>query len=129
MAQKFDIHRIIALLNKSAVVGKTEILEIDEIASRGFYKIKCTLIPSKFLLDIKFIKTKTELLYAYQLYEKEGIARWDNEPHYPKLKNYPHHFHYKDKVSSSVLSGMPLQDIAKVLATIPDIMASIQEER
>jgi len=129
MAQKFDIHRIIALFDKSAVVGKTEILEIDEIESRGFYKLKCTLIPSKFQLDIKFIKTETELLYAYQLYEKEGIARWDNEPHYPKLKNYPHHFHSKNKVSSSALTGMPLQDITKVLEIIPDIMASIQEER
>lgn len=128
MAQRFDIHRIIALLNKSAIVGKAELLQSDEIESRSFYKLKCTLIPSKFLLDIKFIKTETELLYAYQLYEKEGIARWDNEPHYPKLKNYPHHFHYKDKVRTAALTGMPLQDIAGVLSAIPDIIASHQEK-
>jgi hypothetical protein len=128
MTQRFDIHRIIAFLNNSSIVSKVELLQSDEIESRSFHKLKCTLVPSKYLLDIKFIKTETELLYAYQLYEKEGIARWDNEPHYPKLKNYPHHFHYRDKVKTATLTGMPLPDIAGVLSVIPNIIASHQEE-
>lgn len=128
MSQRIDIHRIITLLNKSAIVGKAELLRADEIESRAFFKLKCTLVPSSFFLDIKFIKTGTELFYSYQLYGNEDIARWDNEPHYPKLQNYPHHFHNKNKVSAAALTGTPLQDIAKVLAAIPDIMAALQGE-
>jgi hypothetical protein len=95
---------------------------MDEIEKRGFYKLRCTLIPSKFKLDIKFIITEEEFLYAYQLYGTEAIARWDNEPHYPRLRNYPHHFHHSKKVKPSNLSGDPKQDIKEIVAGIAELL-------
>ena len=29
------------------------------------------------------------------------MIRWDNSPHYPYLKTFPHHKHYKEKVLES----------------------------
>ena len=79
-------------------------------------------MPSRFRLDIKFIKTEKEFLYSYQLYTQKAIARWDNEPHYPKLDNFPHHYHYKKKVGGSTLSGNPEKDIKKIFSMIPELL-------
>jgi len=51
-----------------------------------------------------------------------SIARWDNEPHYPNLVNYPHHYHYKNKVGSFALSGKPEKDIEKIFSLIQEII-------
>lgn len=106
MLHKFDIHKIIALLGKSSIVSNVEILFIDEIEHRGFYKLRCTLIPSKFRLDIKYISIEKDMLYSYQLYTDKAIARWDNEPHYPGFDNYPHHFHFKKRLEHPYFPGI-----------------------
>ncbi len=124
MLHKLDIFKIITLLKKNTLVSKVEILMVDEIEKRGFYKIRCLLIPSRFKIDIKFIKTEKEFLYSYQLYAHKAIARWDNEPHYPKLDNFPHHYHYKKKVEYSTLSGNPEKDIKKVFSLIPELLSA-----
>lgn len=47
----------------------------------------------------KVIKRK----YRYHLMDrkKQLIFRYDNVPHFPKIKSYPHHKHLKDKVIES----------------------------
>ncbi len=122
MPHKLDIKGIIALLNKQPLVSHVELLSMDEIEKRGFYKLRCQLIPSKFRLDVKFIVTEDELLYAYQLYETEAVARWDNEPHYPRLRNYPDHFHDRQKVMPSELTGNPKADIKVIFAEITKLL-------
>lgn len=42
------------------------------------------------------------------------IRRWDNTPHFPKLKNFPHHIHIKE---DNVIPGKPI-DIFGVLDEI-----------
>ena len=125
MPRKFDVFKIITVLRKISLVSNVETLLIDEIEHRGFYKLRCTLIPSKFKLDIKYINTEECFLYSYQLYTDKAIARWDNEPHYPDLNNYPHHFHYKDNIGASQLSGNPMQDVKKVCSFVKGIIESI----
>jgi hypothetical protein len=125
MPHKFDVFKIITVLGKISIVSNVETLLIDEIEHRGFYKLRCTLIPSKFKLDIKFISTEEDILYSYQLYTDKAIARWDNEPHYPDLNNYPHHFHYKEKIEASMLSGKPIQDVRKVCSFVKGIIGNI----
>ncbi len=124
MLPKFDLNKIIAALENAPFIGKVELLMSDEVEKRGFYKLRCVLVPSRYKLDIKFIKTERDLIYAYQLYADEAIARWDNEPHYPDLKNFPNHYHRKGKVIASVLSGRPIQDIRKLFSVILEILES-----
>ena len=100
-----------------------DVLLSDEIEKRSYHKVRCTLTPTRYKLDIKFVKTEKEFLYSYQLYSGRPIARWDNEPHYPGKVNFPHHFHYKDKVRPSALTGNALSDIGLVLAEIVEIIA------
>ncbi len=122
MQHKFNFYSLISLLEKHTLVSKVEVITIDEIEKRGFYKLRCHLIPSKFKLEIKFIKTEDEFLYSYQLVSDKALARWDNEPHYPDIDNFPHHYHHKGKIQKSLLTGIPGKDINEVLMLVSEII-------
>ncbi|MFX0173455.1 MAG: DUF6516 family protein [Candidatus Hodarchaeota archaeon] len=39
--------------------------------------------------------------YSYYFIIDDKIIRWDNAPHHPKIKTFPHHLHIDSKVSES----------------------------
>jgi hypothetical protein len=41
------------------------------------------------------------------------------------MNNYPHHFHYKEKIEASLLSGNPIQDVKKVCSFVKGIIGNI----
>ena len=89
--------------------------------------MRCSLTPSKYKLEIRFVKTQVQILYSYQLFSNEPIIRWDNSPHYPKIKTYPHHFHSKDgTITESELTGNVVPDIKIVLSQITKVI--LQDE-
>jgi hypothetical protein len=127
MGKSFNLSGIISLLEKSGIVSNIETVEIDEISKRGFYKIKCILIPTKYKLEMKFIKTKTEILYSFQLYTTIPVARWDNAPHYPGIKTFPHHFHESGgHIVESELEGRAIRDLKKVLSKVTGLISSLK---
>lgn len=96
-----------------------KVLIADEISERIHYKIRCIMIPSDYKLEMKFIQTMDEFIYSYQLFSENPIIRWDNAPHYPNLKNYPHHFHNKNgTVENSSLTVNVKKDLINVLSLI-----------
>ena len=114
---------MVSTLRNHELISKVENIHVDEIAQRGFYKIKCLLIPSKYNLEIKFIKTHQEFIYAYQLYSTTTIVRWDNAPHYPGIATFPHHFHdLHGNVLESDLTGEAGKDLDLVLSKIRKIL-------
>lgn len=119
MSQRFNVREVISLLRESGIISKVEIKTFDEIKGRGVYKIRCNLIPSKYKLEIKLVNMKNQILYSYQLFCETPIIRWDNSPHYPDIKSYPHHFHTKDSsVIDSELTGNVLKDLKIILSLI-----------
>jgi hypothetical protein len=123
MVRPFDFYTIISLIRNNEYVSNIEKITVDEIARRGFYKITCQLISPKFKLDIKFIKTQSDFIYSYQLYTTKAVARWDNEPHYPAINTFPHHFHdSEENVKESKLTGNAESDIKIVLSKIGGII-------
>ena len=129
MRQKLKIDKILLILKKSSIISKIEIITFDEIAEKSVYKIRCRLIPSKYKLDIRFIQTEKEILYSYQLFTDRPIARWDNAPHYPDIKTYPHHFHSKEgNVIESELRGVASEDLRIVLSTVRNILGEQDEK-
>jgi len=127
MNTRINLLEVLAYLNKSDLIAAVEILVLDETYRRSVCKLRCRLLPSKYQLSVRFIQTKTELIYAYQLFSSAPLARWDNEPHFPKLASFPHHFHDRmGTVFDSPLSGDVFVDLDIVLAAIPTIISELE---
>lgn len=87
------------------VVFRTRwVLEFDEIIAQERIEIK-------------------KLKYRYHVMDKNRklIFRYDNVPHFPKIKTYPHHKHTKNKVVESKVPGL--------LEVIQEIETFIVRER
>lgn len=119
MLQKFDFYKVTSILRSSNIVSKIEIQNVDEIKGRGVYKIRCNLIPSRYKLQLRFVRTEEDILYSYQVFTDKPIVRWDNAPHYPKIRTHPHHFHTKDgNIIESKLNSNVIEDLQDVLSAI-----------
>lgn len=112
MKYQFNFLEVVSLLKENELISKIEIKTIDEIHESGIYKIRCRLIPAKYKLDIRFVITKEQILYSYQLFSNMPIIRWDNSPHYPKIKTHPNHFHTNNgNITESELTGNVIKDL------------------
>jgi uncharacterized protein DUF6516 len=119
----FSFKEIILLLNKSKIISRVEVKTFDEIKGKSIYKVRCNLVLSKYKFEIRLVCIENQILYSYQLFSKTPIIRWNNSPHYPKIKTHPHHFHTTDgNVIESELSGNVVEDLDKVLSHVKTII-------
>ena len=125
MAKLFNFPNAISILRNSELVSNIDKIHIDEISQRGFYKIRCSLLSAKYKLEIKFIKTSGEFIYSYQLFSTQAVARWDNEPHFPNIKTFPHHFHdVSGAPFESELTGHLEKDLKLVLSKVKGFLST-----
>ncbi len=93
---------------------------MDETPSGAFLlKARCRC-KARLTIQIRIKHGENGLHYSYQLFSgKDTLLRWDNAPHFPDLKNYPHHFHNpRGERITSDLTGDPLKDLSHVLQEI-----------
>jgi hypothetical protein len=64
MPPKLYLYKVIAALEKNSLVSAVDVILSDEIEKRSFNKPRCTLIPSRYKLDIKYVKTEEEFFYV-----------------------------------------------------------------
>lgn len=110
------MHPAIYLLQESPIVKDLVVLEETLETNLVHIKIKVGLIDDS-LLFIRESYTPTFRKYAYHWQDKKGklICRWDNAPHYPKIKIHPFHKHEQGKVKESNVVSLKelLQEIEK----------------
>lgn len=87
------------------------------VATLRFYDGSILFIEE--MLDEKARKSVEKLRYRYHYQNSAGnlIFRYDNAPHHPSLKTYPHHKHEKNKISEA----NPL-DLGQILREIDAIL-------
>jgi len=110
------MYYLLNLLQKSRIVFNLDILNfIDEEDIQVFY-VKATLI-NKSILFVRELATFTENKYSYHWQTKTGklICRWDNAPHYPKIKTFPHHKHNGTKENVLLSNEITLEKVLKVI--------------
>ena len=101
-----NIEDILQYLELKKIVSKIIEVIADETANRGYYKIRCSLMPSDYYLQIKWIVTSEDFIYSYQLFSDTHLLRWDNSPHFPDISTFPHHFHdIEGSIQKSIISG------------------------
>jgi len=81
------------------------------------------LCPGGIALHIReFVRASTIIRYSYQLLvNNEGVLRYDNTPHHPEIRTYPHHKHEKGKVGPLHDPSLQafLEEALKLLASHP----------
>lgn len=110
-----------SLLLNSPLIIRYQIIREYEGLQKSYIRARLTLTDDSLLEFSEYVEEGSEdevkiTDYSFQRMNKEGdqIRRWDNTPHYPKLKNFPHHIHVKE---DDVISGKPI-DIFGVLDEI-----------
>lgn len=109
------------LLLNSPLIVKHQVIREYEGLQKSYIRARLTLTDDSLLEFSEYIEEDAEdevkiTDYSFQWMDKDGnhIRRWDNTPHFPKLKNFPHHIHVKE---DDVISGKPI-DIFSVLDEI-----------
>jgi hypothetical protein len=119
MPDKVELSKIIDYLKSIEIISSIQVLFLDDSLQRSICKLRCSLLPSEYKLDVRLIQTENEIIYSYQLFHDRPIIRWDNAPHFPSVTTFPHHFHdQNDKIKASTLMGDVIEDIDYVLREI-----------
>lgn len=93
--------RILDKLKSSNLVEEIISVNFDGISDSYRLKIRVRL-KNNWLMDVFEHKTTKVRRYSFHVFKNgEMIMRWDNAPHFPSVKTFPHHKHYKSSVSES----------------------------
>jgi hypothetical protein len=118
----------------SPIVADYALVRERVTSQSGYLRIRAHLANGDFLEAAELFGLTSEgirvLEYRHQwMNGKQTILRkrWDNAPHYPGIKNAPHHIH--DGSSDRVLPGQPMsiQNVLSYLAQ--EIAFSSQDDR
>lgn len=89
------------VLKKSKLVERIVFVKFDGIGDTYILKIRVELKNGWFMDEWEH-KTLTLRRYSFHVfYGKRMIVRWDNAPHHPKIKTFPHHKHERKRVVES----------------------------
>ncbi len=123
MPDRVELSKIVDYLKSIEIISSIQVVFLDDSLQRSICKLRCSLLPSRYKLDVRLIQTENEIIYSYQLFHDRPIIRWDNAPHFPSVTTFPHHFHdQNDKIKESNLMGDIIEDIDHVLGEIKRLL-------
>jgi len=123
MPDRVELSKIVDYLKSIEIISSIQVVFLDDSLQRSICKIRCSLLPSRYKLDVRLIQTENEIIYSYQLFHDRPVIRWDNAPHFPSVTTFPHHFHdQNDKIEPSNLIGDIIEDIDYVLGKIKRLL-------
>ena len=70
MNDRVELSEIIAHLENKRIVSSIKVMSFDDSLQRNICRLRCSLLPSRFKLDIRLIQTEIETIYSYQLFHK-----------------------------------------------------------
>ena len=108
-----------AILRASSKVQSFQTIDNDPIDEENFLlKIRCELTSGQ-TLQRRLRAVSGRIRYFYQEVQDKPLRRWDNAPHFPNLRNFPHHYHDpQGTVTESLLTGDLTVDLPRVLSAL-----------
>lgn len=106
-----------ALLKASPKVKSFQIIDSDPIDDGNFLlKVRCELTSGQ-TFQIRLRAVAGHIRYSYQEFTDRPLRRWDNAPHFPHLRNFPHHYYDpQGNITESRLTGDATIDLPRVLS-------------
>ena len=102
IADYFEFLKKVANKNPSVI----KLQPVREVigADKGFIRFIIELRDYSELHIFEYVDSslhRIDYSYHWQNKEKMLIKRWDNAPHHPKIKTFPHHLHERDIIKTS----------------------------
>lgn len=104
-----------------------KILKQVDRSRNGHLRVRVTLSNNSQLEFSEFVEQDASdeieiVTYSYHWADENErlIRRWDNAPHFPNLKNFPHHIHIEE---DEVISGDPIN----IFAVLDEIGKSLKQ--
>jgi len=116
--------RVMAILEAHPSCKRATVVETKMFSSaQFFFKVRADFVKGSYF-QARIYYNHGHMDYAYQLFSRVPILRWDNKEEFRHLKSYPHHQHDdKGQVKASPLTGDPVKDIKFVLDEIDSYLS------
>jgi len=105
------------ILSSSPFIASVETSEDARTRYEGYFKARVVFFDNSVLSFRQYLDTSKELpkFYSYSFHyfkNEQLIFRYDNTPHFPNLKTFPHHKHL---ANGNVVESFPpsLNDVLK----------------
>lgn len=109
-------------LVSSEIIAEYHIVRSWANTDDGYIRLRATLTNGDFLEAAEYFTLQNDQVvtvdYHFQWMDSERKAlrrRWDSTPHFPKLKNFPHHIHIGIEETVTPGSSMSLIELLKFL--------------
>ncbi|TDA70435.1 MAG: hypothetical protein D9V47_01440 [Clostridia bacterium] len=112
MTPKQYFRQMHSLLISLDFVEDFQIREVSATEDFGYQRLRLNLVGGNMVEMFEYVVREhgrlSTLNYSFHLQAADGtlIKRWDNAPHYPWLKNFPHHLH--DGMRNQVLPSVAM---------------------
>jgi hypothetical protein len=104
---------------------------VNENVGTGFFRARVKMANGDLLEIAEFFVLEANAItvgnYKFHWQDSQGclIKRWDNAPHHPEVKGFPHHLH--DSSEENVMPGVSNIDTEMALQLISQCLTSQEE--
>lgn len=105
------VQDILDALSSSEVVEEVEVLVLVQEPGRQALRAVATLAGG-YVLYINEAVGRNFRRYSYHVQKEEKmVRRWDNAPHWPEVKTFPHHLHIESEKKVSECREVFVEDV------------------
>lgn len=112
------VQDILDALSSSEVVEEVEVVVLVQEPGRQALRAVATLVGG-YVLHINEALGRDFRRYSYHVQkETKMVRRWDNAPHWPDMKTFPHHLHIESEKKISECREVFVEDVLNEIETI-----------
>jgi len=109
---------ILDALSSSDIVQKVDVIALVEEPGKQALRANASL-KNGFELYVTEAFGKGFRCYSYHLQNnKKLVRRWDNAPHWPEMKTFPHHVHLTGEKDVRECPEIFIEDVLREIETI-----------
>ena len=109
---------ILDALSSSDIILKVDVIALVEEPGKQALRARASL-KNGFLLYVTEAFGKGFRSYSYHLQKNDKLVRrWDNAPHWPQMKTFPHHLHLGGEKEVWERPEVFIEDVLPEIASI-----------
>ena len=112
---------ILDALSSSEIVEDTSVVVLVQEPGRQALRA-IALLKGEYVLYINEALGRGFRHYSYHVMKEERmVRRWDNAPHWPDMKTFPHHLHLGSEKNVSECREVFVEDVLNEMKTIIEL--------